>query len=363
MSGHRESRSALVFAAPPPPLGGIASIVQMLQSGLVSHAGVNFGAPLPKLQQAAGRSLSRPVRNVWRLIACAVLVPRGSRVLMFSSAGFSFYEKVFWACLVLVLQRKPVIAMVDGNFPAFWQRQSKWAQWLASRVLHAKTLRLGVQSAGWADVYRGMFPRADVQVFAATVNEKFWQAMPSAGRRPGQVLYVGWMIPEKGLLDLLDAFVQVRHAVPEARLRLVGPLFGDEAFWRDQLHARDLAACVDVVGPIHGHAALVQELSTASVFVLPSHAEGMPVAMLEAMALGVPCIGTRVGAIPDMLEQGAAGRVVSPCAPQELAAAMRQLLLDVPLAQRLGRAAFERARAHYSKEAFARSFLQLLDIA
>jgi glycosyltransferase involved in cell wall biosynthesis len=362
MNVHRESRSALVFAAPPPPLGGVASIVQMLQSGLASHAGVNFGAPMPKLQQAAGRSLSRPVRNVWRLIASAVRVPPGSRVLLFSSAGFSFYEKAFWACLVLVLQRKPVIAMVDGNFPAFWQRQSKWAQWLASRILHAKALRLGVQSAGWADVYRGMFPRADVQVFAATVNEKFWQAKPSAGRRAGQVLYVGWMIPEKGLLDLLDAFVQVRHAVHDARLRLVGPLFGDEAFWRDQMDARDLAACVDVVGPIHGHAALVQELSTASVFVLPSHAEGMPVALLEAMALGVPCIGTRVGAIPDMLEQGAAGYVVSPRAPQELATAMRRLLLDAPLAQRLGHAAFERARVYYSKEAFARSFLQLLDI-
>lgn len=362
MSARRESRSALVFAAPPPPLGGIASIVQMLQSGLAAHAGVNFGAPIPKLQHA-GRSVSRPVRNLWRLVASAMRVPRGSRVLIFSSAGFSFYEKIFWACLVLALQRKPVIAMVDGNFPAFWQRQSAWAQWLARRILQAKALRIGVQSAGWADVYRGMFPRADVQVFAATVNEQFWQAMSCADRRPGQVLYVGWMIPEKGLLDLLDAFVQVRQAVPEARLRLVGPLFGGEAFWRDQLHARDLTACVDVVGPIHGHAALVQELSTASVFVLPSHAEGMPVAMLEAMALGLPCVGTRVGAIPDMLEHGAAGHVVPPRAPQALAEAVRQLLLDAPLARRLGQAAFERARTHYSKEAFARSFLQLLDIA
>lgn len=362
MSALQESRSALVFAAPPPPLGGIASIVQMLQSGLAAHAGVHFGAPIPKLQQA-GRSFYRPVRNLCRLVASALRVPRGSRVLMFSSAGLSFYEKMLWAVLVLMLQRKPVIAMVDGNFPDFWQRQSAGAQWLARGILHAKALRIGVQSAGWADVYRGMFPRADVQVFAATVREQFWQTMPASSRRAGQVLYVGWMIPEKGLLDLLDAFVQVRQAVPDARLRLVGPLFGGEVFWRDQVQARDLTASVDVVGPIHGYAALVQELSTASVFVLPSHAEGMPVAMLEAMALGVPCVGTRVGAIPDMLEQGAAGCVVPPRAPQELAEALRQLLLDTPLAQRLGQAAFARARASYSKDAFSRSFLKLLDIA
>jgi len=353
---------ALIFASLPPPAGGVASIVAMLHQSLGQRQDLLFASPLPK-GKGAWNGMRRGISNLWKLLWAIQSVAPGGRLLFFSSAGYSFYEKLFWAGLALLFGRKSAIAMVDGNFPHFWHTRPHWLRQFVGWWLRVAAVRLGAQSPGWAEYYRRVFPGGDVQVFAATVAQRFLsQASPCVSQK-ALVLYVGWVIPEKGLLDLLDALVQVRKSVPDAKLRLVGPLFGREVFWQDQVKLRGLGDAVDMVGPVYDQNRLIHEMCEASVFVLPSHAEGMPVALLEAMALGVPCLGSNVGGIPDLLALGEAGKIVEPHAPAQLANALVEFLTDAQLRERLGRAAFERVRMHYSAEAFAHSYLQLLDIA
>jgi glycosyltransferase involved in cell wall biosynthesis len=87
-------------------------------------------------------------------------------------------------------------------------------------------------------------------------------------------------------------------------------------------------------------------LAESDVFVLPSHAEGVPMSLLEAMAAGLPCITTPVGGIPDVFTHGAEGLLVSPGNPAQLATAMTQLINDEPGRLNAGRRAHERARNH-----------------
>jgi glycosyltransferase involved in cell wall biosynthesis len=353
--------SALVFAGLPPPIGGVASIVQMLHANLADRGEILFAAPLAKNGSGLAGAL-RALCNLARVGRSALKICRGGRVLMFSSAGFSFYEKLLWSACVQLLGRKPVLAMVDGNFPTFWQHQ-----WLALKALARwrmahSDMRLGVQSGTWADFYRGIFPQTDISVFAATVAPGFWQPAPAVQREPLRVLYVGWMIPEKGIVDLLDAFVHVVARLPGARLRLVGPLLDQQAHWARELARRQLADNVELVGPIADRDALMHELRSTALFVLPSHAEGLPVALLEAMALGVACIASDVGAIADVLDQGRVGSLVPVRAPAALAAEIVRLLSDPPARERLAAAAFARASTHYSTDAFVTSYLRLLDL-
>ena len=88
--------------------------------------------------------------------------------------------------------------------------------------------------------------------------------------------------------------------------------------------------------------AKARALREADIFLLPSTSEGLPVALLEAMAYGKPIVATRVGGIPDVLADGTEGVLVPPGDVAALAAAVGELVGDPDRARELGRAAKER---------------------
>jgi glycosyltransferase involved in cell wall biosynthesis len=100
-------------------------------------------------------------------------------------------------------------------------------------------------------------------------------------------------------------------------------------------------------------------LNGLDIFVLPSNSEAHPNALLEAMACGLPCIGTAVGGIPETLEFGQTGLVVPPRDRSGLANAILFLAKDDALRQRLGSAARERACSVYSLQEMLRSYDRL----
>jgi glycosyltransferase involved in cell wall biosynthesis len=87
------------------------------------------------------------------------------------------------------------------------------------------------------------------------------------------------------------------------------------------------------------------------VFCLPSHAEGLPMAMLEAMAAGKAVVASKVGAIPEAIMDGDNGLLVAPGDSQALAAALASVLADAALRERLGRRARATVEQHYSLDA------------
>jgi glycosyltransferase involved in cell wall biosynthesis len=143
----------------------------------------------------------------------------------------------------------------------------------------------------------------------------------------------------KGHRYLIQAAAQIRRAVPRARFVLVGggPL---EAEVRRQ--ARELGLDGIVVFAGYREDAL-RVASSFDLFVLPSVHEGFPIALLEAMALGKPVVVTRVGGVPEAIEDGRHGLLVSPRDPRALADAILVLLKNQPQRQRFGSAAKRRA--------------------
>ena len=167
------------------------------------------------------------------------------------------------------------------------------------------------------------------------------------GARPNVVLFLGRLEAAKGIYDLLDALAGVRAAVPDVRLVCAGD--GDRAGvarYAERLGIADAVKFTGWVGP-SGKRAL---LETAAAFALPSYDEALPASLVEAMSAGVPPIVSSVGGIPEVVQDGVSGMLVAPGDRANLERRLKRLLLDRPLAARLGGAARESARLRFSPE-------------
>lgn len=166
---------------------------------------------------------------------------------------------------------------------------------------------------------------------------------------PGDALVIGSvtrLAPGKGIDDALTAFAKLKQEFPSLRLVLAG-----EGSCTEQLQ-RQASDC-GLSDDIHflGYCEDVESVVAAfDLFVLPSHSEGLPLCILEAMALGVPVVATKVGGIPEVIDERS-GLMVPVQDPLTLAAAAKTILADGNLRASMGAYARERAERHFSLQA------------
>ena len=143
------------------------------------------------------------------------------------------------------------------------------------------------------------------------------------------VVCVGRLSPEKGQTGLLRAFAQLRTSHPDLSLRLVGDGPDRDALERlsQELSVGD---AVTFAGRLPEPDTLV-EIALADLLVLPSFMEGLPIVLMEAMALGVPVIASRVAGIPELVVDGKTGVLFAPSNWDELAQCIARLLGDKAL--------------------------------
>jgi glycosyltransferase involved in cell wall biosynthesis len=159
------------------------------------------------------------------------------------------------------------------------------------------------------------------------------------------ILFVGLDWKRKGGPDLLKAFDLVRENCPEARLTIVGA--------RPEIQ---IPNC-EVIGPVKPEE-LDQYYQQASVFCLPTHLEPFGIAFIEAMTAHLPIVATRVGAIPDFVEDGRNGWLVAPGDVKGIAKALLTLLKDPAMCRTFGEHSYQLTNERYSWRAVGEKFRQ-----
>ncbi len=171
------------------------------------------------------------------------------------------------------------------------------------------------------------------------------------------VLAIGRLSSEKAHIDLLRAFGHLRDAAPElpARLAIVGD--GPE---RERLEAAARSLGVSERVFFTGQMSDVKPCyAAADVLALPSHSEGSPYVLLEAMAAKLPVVATAVGGVPEMVEDERSALLVPARDPRTFAAALARLLTDKELAQRLAANSSSLVATRYSPETYVRSLVEI----
>lgn len=160
---------------------------------------------------------------------------------------------------------------------------------------------------------------------------------------PTRLLFLGRLVPVKGLPVLFEALAQPALKEREWTLTVVGD--GERVHYEDLVAKHGLTRRVRFTGWLHQDACR-RELAAADVLVQPSFAEGLPMAVLEAMAHALPVVATPVGSVADAVTEGETGLIVPTGAPSALADALVRLIDDADLRRRLG----TRARAEYERQ-------------
>ena len=202
--------------------------------------------------------------------------------------------------------------------------------------------------------YANFVPDQDVIVLPNGIDCRPYAHIPTVLTRPGdplRLIYIGRLAREKGLYEALQAMRLALELGVDSRLTVAGA-GPEEPRLRRYAAALGIAPRIAFAGPVFG-ADKANLLAGADVMLLPSYAEGLPYALLEAMAAGVPVLATPVGAIPDVVSHGTHGYLVPVRDGRSLAEALALLSGDREKLAWMSRACRRRVRAAYSIERLA----------
>jgi glycosyltransferase involved in cell wall biosynthesis len=230
-----------------------------------------------------------------------------------------------------------------ARIPVVWHVHLADPQPIANRFAAALASAIVTPSAAVARDLPGV-PFDRVRIVPNCVPPDAAGLTPSTDRDPRLIVTATRMTPQKGVDVLLGSLVRVLEDEPGARFVVYGsPQLGYEAF-NSEIHQTvanlNLAANVEFLGEVEKP---YLHWVDAAVYVQPSRFEILPMAILEAMAVGLPVVATDVGGVSDLVVNGVTGILVPPEDPGRLAEAVTRLIREPDTALRMGTAGRQRA--------------------
>ncbi|HYM13120.1 MAG TPA: glycosyltransferase [Bryobacterales bacterium] len=350
----------ILLVAPKPraaPTGGVETgVALILRSPVLQKHGIAVW-DRGRLR-CGGFRLARAARQLLHFARFAAYLaahrPRAVRIK--TSSGVNFFQSAIYAWISRRLGCRAVMELHSGEFEGWYESRSVIGRWVIRLALRCPS-ELVALSEYWRNMLARVAPGRPIQVVPNGVEiPELLERRPHSGAL--RVLTIATLGAYKGHFDILAAAAQLRDR--PIRFLLAGPDEtdgrGEGGLIRRWADVLDLNNTVRFAGPV-GPQEKWKLLFEADVFLLPSRAEGMPNAVLEAMAAGLPVVATPVGALPEMLGEGLGARFVPVGDSEALTEALLELLADPAWREKMGQWNRARVEARYSM----RRVEQLLD--
>ena len=291
------------------------------------------------------------VKALMRFILLRVTCGSGL-VHIHSSSGPSFLRKALFFLLGMGLGCRVIFQIHSGGFLDYYQSRGHAMRFLIRYVLKASD-HVVVLTASWRkkiDELTG--GKARISVVGNPIDTlKYhpFQRDHKPGRRP-HLLFLGALIKNKGVYDIIDCIRLLKGLGVTVQVTLAGDRELDQVRLRSQeLGVQDL---IDLPGWV-SEATKLQLLKNCDLLLLPSYKEGLPLCVLEAMAVGLPVICSNAGGLGDLVNNGENGFIMVPGDIETMANHIAMLVQDSVLRQQIGQKNAKKVRDFYSILAIA----------
>jgi len=344
-SRYAASERVLIQVGPARGSGGIADVMRAIDDWARRQ-----GRPSRVINTSCdggpAKRLVVGIAGVARAAVCILAVPH-SLVHVHSASYGSFLRKSLVISAAHRLRRPLVVHIHGGEFAVYVANGSSWRRARVSRALQRADTVI-VLNETVEHTLRNLEPRADVRILENPATLVCGVATDPTSR---QVLFLGHLERHKGIDVLLQAIGKLQADGLDADFVLAG----------DGEVERTRAVASHLPHPEHVHIPgwldterVHQVLHESSIFCLPSRAEGLPMALLQAMGHGLACVVTPVGGMGRLVDDGETGRIVPADDARALAIALGELLRDRDLRASLGARAFSLIQDKYTPETVMR---------
>ena len=356
--------SVLLVGVTLPKIGGISLTIDKLQHNRILKESFQVGVCNPYASEAGllDRILSRffhypqKSQSDLALLKSSISEFNPDLIHFFSSAFSGFWTNRHLTGYVHRMGIPYLLNMRGGGFIKFYQNcTQREKKRILDTLLRADLLL--VQSDEWAEYYGSLHPEIRIAVLPNYVMIPDAAGLSEAARK-NAILYLGHLKKSKGVALLLEAWRQLQPEIPEWELWLAGP---DREGFVDAVSADELRRHrISYYGVVQGEQK-EELLRQASIFVLPSEAEGLPNSMLEAMAYRIPVIVTPVGAVPGIIIDRENGLMIEIGNQQQLQNPITKLAGSPETRRQLSGAGFDSVQSRHSEQGFTNNLIKIYE--
>jgi len=265
-------------------------------------------------------------------------------VQIHTSDYFVFWENTFYLLWAKLLGKKVILRM-GGVFDKFYRNSNPLARLLIRGILRLPDVLI-VQSNYWKSFIESLTRPRKIRVVNNFLDISEFPAPQEKDRNSRKVLFIcGTESLRKGLDVVLESIRYLSHdGIGNSKFIFVA---SNEQIQKKvrELQVHPYVEFRDILTK----GEMVREYRDANLFVLPSFGEGFPNSLLEAMASGLPVIATRVGAVPEVVEDQVNGILIEPGDPGALTRAIKKILNDPDFREKLGRNNREKVKKYSAK--------------
>ena len=313
-------KKVLVIGALPPPTGGMQTVMEQMCSLKIEGIEIiPFNVAKNKIIKS--NIIINTINFIYRCVKLflVLLFKNPDIVHIHVASDIDVIQKNVFHKICKIMGKKTILHMHGADFDTWYQKLNSKKKLSVKKFLNSCDYLI-VLSESWKIFYEKI---TDVQVIIinnAIEDINFNEYKRIYPKEEFIVLFLSIICKRKGAYDLLKAISIIKDS--KIKFVFVGP-YEDEKFFFNEVDRLNIRNKCEFIGEVIGKERF-KYFASADVFVLPSYAEGLPVAILEAMSFGLPIISTTVGAIPEVIKKEN-GMLIKPGNVKKLAITLSQI--------------------------------------